>query len=321
MKNKNKIIPIILLLNIITIYFWAFPYQSSSDILSLNLAQRSLKKQNDILSTIIEINERELERKVEGYPFYIPTEKKNNRIHQAFKQSYDTLENLKELIEFHFFNPVDRENWNDLEPPSFWFRMQPFHYQITKKVLFHDDGLQGAIAVINATQDSVSAILSDENLKETVNYFLINPKTLPNEFKQTSVAQALVLLISLQNQLKIAEQEILQTTLNRIEKEIEANEVAFTNFIPVVSRRFRKIRVGDTFEADVFLTAFATSDNITATVNGKSIPVKNGIASYTITPTSVGTKRENVEITIGKTIYQGPRTYRNELEYDVFDCD
>lgn len=318
---KNKIIPIILLLNIVTVYFWAFPYQSSSDILSFNLAQRSLKKQNVILSVIIENNEHELQRNAEGYPFYIPTEKKNKRIHQAFKGSYDALENLKELIDVEFFSHVDRAYWNDLEPPNLWFRMQPFHYQIPKKVLFHDNELQKVITVIEATNDSVLAIVSDENLKEIVSDFLINTKTLPNEFKKTSVAQSLVLLISLQNQLKIAEQEILQKTLNQIEKEIEENSMAFTNFIPMVSRRLRKIRVGDTFEADVFLTAFGKSDNMTATINSKPIEMKNGIGTYTITPTSAGTKKENVEIILGSTLYDSPRTYRNEFEYDVLDCE
>ena len=319
---KNKIIPIILLLNIATVYFWFFPYQSSSDILSFNLAQRSLKTQNNILSTMTDINEKELKHNTEAYPFYIPTEKKNKRVHQAFKGSYDALENLKELIYYNFFRHVDSENWNDLESPNLWFRMQPFHYQIPKKVLFHDDGLQNAITVIDATQDSILAILSDENLKQKfTNDFWIDTKTLASKFKRTSVTQSLVLLISLQNQLKITEQEILQSTLNRIEKEIEENSIAFTNFIPIVSRRLRKIRVGDTFEADVFLTAFGKSDNMTATINGKPVPMKNGIGTYTITPTSVGTKKENVEIILGSTLYDSPRTYRNEFEYDVLDCD
>ncbi|MDZ7937292.1 MAG: hypothetical protein U5M53_03010 [Rhodoferax sp.] len=94
----------------------------------------------------------------------------------------------------------------------------------------------------------------------------------------------------------------------------------FREFVPIVYANTSHLKLGDTYEAEVFAAAYYRGSDMKATVNGKEIPVKDGVAIYTVTPTSVGKKKALVKMYITNPLTKETRSYHQDFEYEVVDC-
>jgi len=134
-------------------------------------------------------------------------------------------------------------------------------------------------------------------------------------FQQMPVAAVFPILTKLQNDAKASETTILNHLLGKISGE----EIKFDAFEPVISAKKGYVIRGEKYEADVFLSAYSTtnSDNTRIYVNGSSLPVENGKASYSTSNTSIGTKKYKVRIEVINPLTKEVKPYEKEFEYEV----
>lgn len=134
-------------------------------------------------------------------------------------------------------------------------------------------------------------------------------------FKQMPVAAVFPILRKIENDARASNSAIL----NHLFKKVSGEEIKFDAFEPVASASKGYVIKGEPYNADIFLSAYSTSSsgNTQIIVNGNTLPVKDGKASYTTTASTIGTKQYNVTINVTNPLTKEVKTYKKTFEYEV----
>ncbi|MBP6184865.1 MAG: hypothetical protein KA479_07965 [Saprospiraceae bacterium] len=134
-------------------------------------------------------------------------------------------------------------------------------------------------------------------------------------FMQMPVAAIFPVLRKIENDARASNAAVL----NFLFEKISGEDIKFDAFEPVVSASKGYVIKGEKYAADVFLSAFSTKagDNTRILVNGSSLPVKDGKASYETGTSQIGTKKYSVEIQVINPLTQEVKSYKKEFEYEV----
>ena len=134
-------------------------------------------------------------------------------------------------------------------------------------------------------------------------------------FHHMPVAAVFPILTKFQNDAKASETTVLNFLLGKVAGE----EIKFDAFEPVISAKKGYVIKGEKYEADIFLSAFSTTntDNTKIYVNGSNMAVEDGKAAYSTTASSIGTKKYKVKIEITNPLTGEVKSYDKEFEYEV----
>ncbi|MBK8965533.1 MAG: hypothetical protein IPM36_02405 [Lewinellaceae bacterium] len=133
-------------------------------------------------------------------------------------------------------------------------------------------------------------------------------------FRQMPVAACFPILGKIQSDAKTSTAAVLNYCL----KKVKGDEVIMDAFEPVISAPKGYIIAGEKYEADVFLSAYSKSaSNISISVNGSNLPVKDGKGHYETTSSSTGTKSYKVSINVTNPVTGEVKNYTKEFEYEV----
>lgn len=144
--------------------------------------------------------------------------------------------------------------------------------------------------------------------KEYESTFQINtvpPKTLDGKqkdftqsyFHMTPTVAALTMLSMFQNDVKNAENEII----NFCHSQIGAVKVIYDQFAAIVGQSSNYLMPGEKMEISAGVGAFSKSAQPQITINGSSIPVNSeGVASYSVTASGAGNHSVPVNVTYTK---------------------
>ncbi len=133
-------------------------------------------------------------------------------------------------------------------------------------------------------------------------------------FRQMPVAACFPILGKLQSDTKTSAAAVLQYCLEGV----AGKEVKFDAFRPAISAPKGYVIAGEKYEADVFLSAYSTqADNISISVDGRNLPLKEGIAKYEVGTSSTGTKTYKVSINVKNPLTEEVKNYSGEFQYEV----
>lgn len=133
-------------------------------------------------------------------------------------------------------------------------------------------------------------------------------------FRRMPLQAVLPMLTKFKNDAKSSEAVIL----NKYLEIIGGTEIVFDNYKVVSSPEKSYIILGETFKTDVFMTATtSTTEGLEIFVNGRSLPIKDGVATYTARPTSTGvnsyTAMVKVTNPVTGEVTQAKETYKYEV--------
>jgi hypothetical protein len=103
-------------------------------------------------------------------------------------------------------------------------------------------------------------------------------------FEGVPVTAAVTLLSKIQNDIKNAESDVVTHLL----KSVDATDFKFDQLSAVVVAPTSYVLVGQSYEADVFLTAYSSTQNPDILVGGNRLPMEDGKGKYRITPSKEG---------------------------------
>lgn len=319
---KKIFIAILIIINILTIYFWVFPHQTKDSLVTNELANHVLQRQYEIIGTVIYNNTKEIKKKVEAYPEYQPFEIKSDKIN-AYRSKISTrLEEVIKKLKHDFQKkiPIQESFGEDINKYKFWSRVHPANYQIPKKILFNNNELSMTFDIINQYQDSLLSTVTSDSLRQVLkDKHFIDTEEMIVKFKNIPFSKALVLLQSMKNKTATTAQFIIAHQLKNIEEQINAGLLKSNDFAIMTFMKKAVYEVGETVECDIFTTVYYDSDELLVEINGVEKTMKNGIADFTFTPTSPGTKKMNVTITVKNPLTKRSENYRKEFEYFVIE--
>lgn len=144
---------------------------------------------------------------------------------------------------------------------------------------------------------------------ETWNKFWEIMKTAPN-------AQDQIILEDLSWRVELAHAAFLE----RYSKWIEGSGTPFDKYTPASSPEKLVVRPGELFETDIFLSSYSSSKHISSIqVNGKSIPVNRGIATFSKRYFTPGKKKYDVRIEVTNPLTESVEVFSKTFGLLVVD--
>ncbi|MDQ3015631.1 MAG: hypothetical protein M3R25_02775 [Bacteroidota bacterium] len=161
--------------------------------------------------------------------------------------------------------------------------------------------------------DDVALVIDDESWKKK------KKKTWSEmNFNHMPLQAALPILRKFQNDNKNSEATVLNYLANKVGT---TTDVVLDKFTVVSAAKKSYVIKGDTYEADIFLSAFAGADSktgISISVDGRGLPVDaEGVAKYNATASSVGIKKYSANINVLNPVTNETQTFKKEFEYEV----
>jgi gliding motility-associated protein GldM len=137
-------------------------------------------------------------------------------------------------------------------------------------------------------------------------------------FNHMPLQAALPILRKFQNDVKNSEATILNYLAGKVGT---TDELVLDKFTVVSAAKKAYVIKGESYEADIFLSAFAGSDSktgISISVDGRTLPTDaEGVAKYQATASSVGIKKYSASINVTNPVTNETNTYKKEFEYEV----
>lgn len=161
--------------------------------------------------------------------------------------------------------------------------------------------------------DDVALVIDDETWKKK------KKKSWSNmNFNHMPLQAALPILRKFQNDNKNSEATVLNYLANKVGT---TTDVVLDKFTVVSAAKKSYVIKGDTYEADIFLSAFAGADSktgISISVDGRALPVDaEGVAKYNASASSVGIKKYSANINVLNPVTNETQTFKKEFEYEV----
>ncbi len=133
-------------------------------------------------------------------------------------------------------------------------------------------------------------------------------------FKQMPLAATLPIFSKFKNDAKSVENAILDRYLEKV----GGKDIVFDEFAVVSSANKSYLTRGETYAADIFLSAFSKNvENLSVTVNGQRLPIENGIAKFSAPANSIGVKNYEATISFTNPVTKEVTTKKQRFEYEV----
>lgn len=183
-------------------------------------------------------------------------------------------------------------------------------YELQKKI---EETREKFLAAVNnnpAVAGSLSLKIDEEVVQKSdkKDWVLYN-------FFQMPVAAVFPILSKFQNDAKSS----ATTVLNHLLSDMGADEIKFDKFQPVVSASKGYVIRGEKYEAEVFLSAYSSTagESTKIYVDGRQLPIEDGVAKFETTTTSIGTKNYKVRIDVTNPVTGASESYEKQFEYEV----
>ena len=175
---------------------------------------------------------------------------------------------------------------------------------------------------IKETRDRLLALADNDQAVQTSLPLSIEP--LPKntkmqnwaefKFKQMPIAAVFPLLGKIQSDTKTSAAAVLNYCLGKVKGDV----IIFDQFTPGLAAEKSYVVSGEKYSADVFLSAYSsTANNVSISVNGSGLPLKDGVAHYETSTNGVGERSVNVSINVKNPLTQKTDTYNKEFKYEV----
>ncbi|MBK8555167.1 MAG: hypothetical protein IPL65_05070 [Lewinellaceae bacterium] len=171
---------------------------------------------------------------------------------------------------------------------------------------------------IKALQDSAGEILKGEPMPVSDLYLSkegFGENNLKKLLSQPNSVEKRVVLNNLITRSQLLEFELTKTLT------LKHTGISFVRMRlePIISAKTYAPRIGDTFEADIFIGGkYCENFEIRQIqVNGKPFPVKEGMAHFFEHCSTSGVKKRNIEISVFMNDVEGIRTFSKDFEYCV----
>ncbi len=180
-------------------------------------------------------------------------------------------------------------------------------------------------AKIKETYDKFLALVDDEDKAKEASSITVRidsayttSKTKKNwahyNFFQMPLLATMPILTKIENDARSSEAAIL----NYLAGKVGGEDIVFDKFVVVSSTKKSYVIAGETFEAEIFLSAASkNTDGMSISINGSPAAVKDGVAKYSVKTSDTGVKKYTAKATLKNPVTGEVQTYDGSFEYEV----
>lgn len=134
-------------------------------------------------------------------------------------------------------------------------------------------------------------------------------------FYQMPLGATLPIFNKIENDCKSTEAAVLNYLMSKVGGE----DIKFDKYQVVSAPKKSYIINGEKYEADLYLSASSSNvgSKMSATVNGANIPVEDGVAKYSASPSGIGVKKYTAKFSVVNPVTNQITTVEKEFEYEV----
>lgn len=244
--------------------------------------------------------------------FYNLTKNRTDKSEGYFQHlNKNTLRNQQPVNDFFITGYYDK-NQNFIEPKS---------EKIKNKLVDTHRKIMHILDTLSSR--NYFYIKDDEKIELASKWILPNPDILSTKnnwiddtFSDKSVAATFANLVLLENDALLT----AQMTIRYLGAKIGGCGPIFDKFVVVSSPRKNYVKMGETFQADIFLSAASSQAEVTAKVNGKTYPLDRGVILYETKSNSYGTHTYEAEISIKNPHTKKVEIFTKTFQYEVGEC-
>lgn len=138
-------------------------------------------------------------------------------------------------------------------------------------------------------------------------------------FRQMPLGATLPILNKFINDAKASEATVLNYLLDEVGG--SSTDVVLDKFAVVSSPEKSYIIKGETYKTELFLSAAASAESsntkVSISVNGQSLPMNNGVATWSTPAGAVGVRRYTAVATVVNPVTGETQSYNKEFEFEV----
>lgn len=286
----------------------------SAEVMSaLFMIDESIKETNYLVAVENEQLLRDVTKQADAYPQFKPYQAQAKQVSATANELNQYIDQLRsELIEAA--GGLDANNLpkrkDDKSITTRLFINEQRGFELETKVKNTRTNL---LRILKETVDSVRF---SETLPLKINPIPANSEKnnwVEFTFQQMPIAAVLPLLSKFQNDLKVSEATLLKHFLSKTG--ITRKQDAFS---PVVAANRSYVIKNEGYEAEIFLGSYSsTVDNLTVSVDGRSIPVRAGKAIFKVSPSNLGIKKHTAKISLRDPLTGEIESFTKQFEYEV----
>jgi len=135
------------------------------------------------------------------------------------------------------------------------------------------------------------------------------------KFRQMPVAAVFPMLTKIQADAKTSATSVL----TYINTKVSGEEMKFDNFKVAIAPKTGYVVKGEKFEADVYLAAYSSNpgQGVSIAVNGRGLPMKDGVAKYSAIPGGTGKQTVKATATIKNPLTGEVKSVQGSFDYEV----
>ena len=286
----------------------------SAEILNAFMAMNeSIKESSDMVGDANANLVQGIQEKADAYPQFEVYGKKAQEVQAMTKEFEQYIADMQQLLIESSGGYNDKGELKGIK-----------NKDITTRLLVKEGRGEELESKIIELRENLLAVVDSATAQQELSQRLpLNIKPLPPDtdkknwaqfnFQQMPVAAVLATLSKIQNDSRVSETAIL----NWISGVVGSEKVMNAYQAMIAADKSYVIR-GEELTAEIFLGAYSsTTDNISVSVNGRSVPVNDGKALLRIRPEEIGEKELDVRITEVDPLTAKEKTYRKKFAYEV----
>lgn len=180
---------------------------------------------------------------------------------------------------------------------------------------WENGGIPSTIFIKQAKKDALLKQLKKHLvLHSSKNYTLKTPKTWAEfNFKNQNFAAATLTLTSIQNEVRLFENAILQFLV----EQTSYGDLVFDKFTLFSQSPNNKIRLGETYKVEISLGTYASKAMMEIIVDGDTLHTVDGIAQYSTRAKQLGGQKYSPQFILTNPLTGKKQSFRKEFYFDV----
>ncbi len=179
--------------------------------------------------------------------------------------------------------------------------------------MWDEGGIRGTIFADPSRKNATIDKLTREISMPNDNNFSSKTTWIEDNFRGKTVQETYLLLTQYENQINLSTAAILKF----LSEQMGRLELTYDKFDVFAQSPKPYVLLGETYESEIALGAYSSQAKFSVSVNGQSLPIRDGKARYSTRAARIGEKTYSATISVVNPLTGETETFKKDFSYEV----